>query len=363
MTAIRSFAELDEDAELLWLAGFAVAADGGWIVRAVTRGLITGKLRQHLLPIGLLPLLAPGRCFVGGRPAHTAQRGGLETIGIDDVGAGEEVTSDVVPPEMIGADGRKRGVQRLLRYRWNGLDVLVPCIELVRYLFIHNKTMANALMRPGGLMELCRPEQPGFHPHLHLHFTGRMPLSALKPTFVTEFAWTAVDPEGRRSWDSVAELSTGKPYVLLRPLRIGPSTWMVRAIRSEGMLLVLELLHATGRKHPCDTLRYSHPSVRKTTASFNPNIAVEPGSPPTPRPSREVIDYVVDDGDRSTRTDVHQSALLLLCHKIWNGITVCCRGGIHASFREAVWSPWRCKRHRITVFGVCRASGFNFGSR
>ncbi len=309
MTTIRSFAELDEDVELLWLAGFAVDANGSWLVRTITKGLTTGKLRQHLLPIGLLPLLAPGRCFIDGRPAHAAQRGGLEIIGMADVGAGEVVTSDAVPPEIIGADGRKRGVQRLLRYRCNGLNVLVPCIEMVRYLFIHNKTMANALMRPGGLMELCRPEQPGFHPHLHLHFTGRMPRSVLKPTFVTEFAWTAVHPEGRRSWDSVAELSTGKPYVLLRPPRIGSSIWTVRAIRSERMLLVLELLHATGRKHPCDTLSYSHPSVRKTIASFDPRTAAEPYSPAAPRPPREVIDYVVDDGDGSTRTDVHQSVL------------------------------------------------------
>lgn len=310
MTTIQSFTELDEDIELIWLAGFIEDAELGWLVRAVTRGLTTGKIRPHRLPIGLLPLLAPGRCFTGGRLAHTAWRGGVMSIIIDDVGAGEVVSSDAVPPEMIGAGDHKRGVQKLFRYQWNGMDVLVPSIELVRYFLVHNKTMANALMRSGGLMELCRPEQPGFHPALHLHFTTRMPVRVLKPPFVAEFAWTAVHPEGRRSWDSVAELSAGNPYVLLRPPRIGTSYWTVRAVRLGNTILVLEILNATGRKHPCDRLYYSHPSVRRTVTGIDPRIeGAEPADPASnPRP-REIVDYVVDDGVGATRTNVRQMTL------------------------------------------------------
>ncbi|MFD1626632.1 hypothetical protein [Azospirillum griseum] len=310
MPIIQTFKEQGEDLELIWLAGFIEDAERGWLVNAVTRGMTSGRLRMRPVPIGLLPLLAPGRCFVNGAPAHAARRGSITEIFIGDAHAGIEITSDAVPPEMIGTGDNKRGTQRLFRYRWNGMEILVPTTEMVRYFFAHNKTMANALMRPGGLMELCRPEQPGFHPDLHLHFTAKMPLSALKPPFVAEFAWIAVHPEGRRSWDSVAEYTAGQPYVRFLLPRIKNSRWMVRMVHSGNTALVLEILNATGKEHPCDVLRYSHPSMRSDiVSSGEPASDDEDEAPANPRPVREIRDYVVDEHNGATRTDVHQSAL------------------------------------------------------
>jgi hypothetical protein len=113
-----------------------------------------------MLPIGLLPILPLGRCFSKGNLTVTALHGDIAEFTIDNMGNGEEVTSDQIPPGLFAFTRAKRGIQRLFR---------IPTIEMVRYLFFHNKTMANALMRPGGILELFRPEQPGIYKEFHIH--------------------------------------------------------------------------------------------------------------------------------------------------------------------------------------------------
>ncbi len=39
-------------------------------------------------------------------------------------------------------------MQRLLRYRVDQVEYLVPTMELIRSLFLHNKTLANHIMQP-----------------------------------------------------------------------------------------------------------------------------------------------------------------------------------------------------------------------
>lgn len=264
MTLVVQFLEHPGDLEIYWLAGFRETVDHKWQVCAVTSDIGTGALKKWWLPIGFLPLLASGYAFIGGCRSTIPRFGHTMPLRIDDVGAGEEVTTAAIPPEIYSFGGRRRGIQHLLRYRQGERVILVPTIEMVRYLFLHNKTMANALMCPGGIMEFYCPEEPGFQSDLHLRFTKRMPRSCLSEAFVSEFAWIAVDPEGRRSWDSVCDRTAGQEYVSITPPRLLDSRWMIRAIEWEGTILVLEILSMTGKRFPCDVLRYSHPTIRKT---------------------------------------------------------------------------------------------------
>jgi hypothetical protein len=313
MPLIKAFLDEGEDLELLWLAGLLRDPAGGWLVRTVTRGIESKLIKSWRLPIGLLPLLAPGRCFSGGDPMTTFLRGEIAQIRIGNLADGEEVTSAAVPPEIFPAEGQKQGVQRLLRYRMDGVDILAPALELIRYLFIHNKTMANALMRPGGIMELFRPERIGFHEQLDLRFTAKMPVFSLTRTFVAEFAWIAIHPDGRRSWDSVSSLSAGQRYVTLRPPPLLNSDWSVRLIHWGNTALVLEILSATGKRHPCNALSYSHPSIRGSVPvrqeGMNPDAESLAGQLSK---TREIRDYVVDDKATGSRIDVRQSSLAAL---------------------------------------------------
>lgn len=195
--------------ELYWLAGLCEER-GAWFVRAVLRGVESGRYSMVSLPIGLAPLLSLSRVFAEGEMLSLPARGTLGNATIIDVADYEEVTSADIPSELYSFEGKRGGIQRLLRYRTAQGEILIPTIELIRYLFLHNRTLANAVMRPGALNLLFRPEIPGYQPKLTLHFTSRMPKICLSHQFAQELAWIALDPEARRAWDSVCLSSVGK---------------------------------------------------------------------------------------------------------------------------------------------------------
>lgn len=312
MTLVAPFLRHSEDLEIHWLAGFRKTLDHKWQVLAVTSDIDAGTLRRWWLPMGLLPLLAPGHAFIRGCRSTVPHCGHAMPLRIDDVGAGEEVTTAAIPPEVYSFGGRRRGVQRLLRYRRGNRVILVPAVEMIRYLFLHNKTMANALMRPDGIMELFCPEEPGFHSNLHLRFTKGMPRTCLSEAFVSEFAWIAVAPEGRRSWDSVRDRTAGQRYVSFTPPRLLDSRWMVRAVEWEETILVLEILSMTGKRFPCDALRYSHPTIRETKpfrpAGAKPCHRDEDGPATTAEPVN-AHDPEIDVTATGSRTNGRQTAL------------------------------------------------------
>ena len=230
---------------------------------------------------------------------------GAETIA--DVSQYEEITSADIPAELYSFDGKGSGIQRLFRYRTPQAEILIPAIELVRYLFLHNRTLANALMRPGALNLLFHPEVPGYRPELVLRFTADMPKSCLSHYFAQEFAWIALDPDARRAWDSVRLQSQGQEYVTFMPPPLKNSAWKFRGVRHGNRWLVLELLHLTGKCHPCDRLHYSHPSLKHVVRGVGGSeICTDPGTDDsesgTPQ-EKIVYDYQLDDGQNGSKPD------------------------------------------------------------
>lgn len=262
MVLIRDFLEDEEDREIHWLAGFHRQPDNAWLVKVSTRLLESRRLELWQPPIGMLPLLTPGRRISAGHLLQTSKHGLISTTTIANLADGEEVSSAAIPPDLYSFDGHQPRVQHLFRYHAGGEEILIPSIELIRCLFVHNKTLANALMQPGALMTLFRPEPVGFQEELHLQFTRQMPKDNLSPEFALEFAWLAVHPDGRRAWDSIFERSRDRPYVSFTPPPLVDCFLRFRGVRSQGRWLVLEIDTLTGKSPPCDTLLYSHPSIR-----------------------------------------------------------------------------------------------------
>lgn len=208
-------------------------------------------------------MLTLGSVFQRGQLTSERAFGREMNASVESMSTPEVVTSADIPQSLYSFEGRTAGVQRILRYETNQGILLVPAVELVRYLFGHNRTLANALMRPNALEHLYVPQQPGWRDSLSLRFTREMPARCLSHRFVKEFAWLAVDPVGRRSWDSVLKLSAGQPYVLLSPPDVGASQWCFRGVGDGKCTLVLEILHLSGRQLPARAIEYSHPALSK----------------------------------------------------------------------------------------------------
>jgi len=151
----------DELLDLYWLAGVK-ERDSQWSVRAVFRGISSSNFHVEYLPIGLLPLLSIGRIFERGNLITLNSRGMTGTATIPDLSQFENISSAEIPENLYSFDGNASGVQRLFRYRTAEGDILIPAIELIRHLFLHNRLLANAMMRPGSVNLLFHPEVPGF---------------------------------------------------------------------------------------------------------------------------------------------------------------------------------------------------------
>lgn len=297
---LRQLGELGpEHVELYWLAGLC-EENNAWFVRAVVRGMETDRYSMILLPIGLAPLLSLGYVFADGEMLSLPARGVLGSATVSDVSDYEEITSADISPELYSFGTKGGGIQRLFRYRTVHGEILIPAIELIRYLFLHNRTLANTIMRPGGLNLLFHPQLPGYQKELTLRFSSKMPNSCLSRQFAQEFAWIALDPDARRAWDSVLQQSRGKQYVTFAPPQLQESMWKFRGVQYGHQWQVLELLHLTGKSHPCHELHYGHPSMKEIRRDLGKNDA-KPESDSDKGDgeiSREhvVYDYELDDG-------------------------------------------------------------------
>ncbi len=297
----RAIAQVgDEPQEIYWLAGLEAARTRDWYVRLVLLGQKSGRFHVMSAPIGLFPILTLGAWFDRGEFRTTGARGEIATALIQDVSAGEVVTSADIPEQLYRFPGRP-GAQRLFRYRAGDSDVFIPAAELVRYLFLHNRTLATAIMRPGALNLLFRPEIPGYQERRLVAFTREMPHQCVTRHFVKEFAWLALEPGARRSWDSVAEQTTDHDHVMFSPPPICDSLWRFRGVRCGQRWLVLELLSLGGRRLPCEELSYSHPRFRN---AIRVSVGADAPKPGGERPSpREHVRYVYEiDGGRDGAT-------------------------------------------------------------
>jgi hypothetical protein len=254
----------DEPLELFWIAGLFLDDKNNWNVRCVFRGKLTGELFKSKLPIGMLPILRLGIWFDQGLLKHEDASGVNAEIIISNMADYDIITSAEIPNELYPLPNGKAGTQRLFRYRVGNLQVLIPVVELLRLMFIHNRALAIALMRPGGIEQLYTPQTPGFREAAQIRFAKEMPRSVIGSAFAQEFAWLVLDPQARRAWDSVQQLSEGQAYVLFQPPAIRNAAWSFRGIRCGDQWFVLELKTFTGRRLPFNELEYSHPTFRKT---------------------------------------------------------------------------------------------------
>jgi len=260
----KSITKITEDPiEVFWLAGFVLNERNEWQVRVVYRNKRTGGLIPMCEPIGMLPILSLGTWFNYGVLQTVGLPGELIEVVIPDVAQPEVITSADMPSFLYQLPTSRAGHQRLFRYRTRHGVVYIPAVELIRALFIHNRALALALMRPAGLEQLYVPMAPGPRELATLRFTKEIAKSVLSRELAMEFAWLVLDPAARRSWESVRRLSAGQDCILFEPPTIRGSTWQFRGIRHGNHMLALELSHVSGRAVPVKILEYMHPDLKK----------------------------------------------------------------------------------------------------
>lgn len=308
---INSLVNNRGDLELRWLNGISAGKNDSRLVDALFRDK-EGTSHFAPLPMGMLPFLTPGLVVSNGEIQTTRISGKQGWAVIEDLSKPEIANfADVVPRALYDLGGHRGGQHRILRYRSRGWTVLIPALELIRFLFLHSRTLADALLKPMGLTELAVTPAPGLYADVQIDFTSQMPRKLLTPEFVREFAWLTVQPEGRKAWDSVRRLSQDQRCLMLDPPLLGDCRLDFRGVTRNQHWLALEITAISGRRLPAEIIRWTHPSECESTER-GPGDVDHTGSDNAqslPGPRHERVRLV--DEAALAQSDVNQEVVLL----------------------------------------------------
>lgn len=300
---ITAFAVADEPVILMWLHKLHLDRNDDWALTAVLRGQRSGRKIRAEIPFGMAPVLSPGRVYNDGVRSETMQIGELRAAVITSLQDAEAVPLSAAPPALF-SDGRRRDSdQKLLLCRTPGLDIYIPPLELVRRLFLHDRVLANVILRRGGLADLWAPVPPGFPDELLVEFTRAMPLRILSERFVREFAWLAVHPTGAASWNSVARLSNPQDGVMLRPPKVGGFTMTFRGLFGGGAALVYEILSLPCKTQRFKRLDYTHPALKENAPHGGPAAVGKPEGKPRRLPEKVEKEFDIEGEASRVRGD------------------------------------------------------------
>lgn len=308
---VRAFANDPGDLTLRWLNGIATGSDKRMLVTALFLR-DNGETVFRRLPFGMLPFLMPGFVVSRGEILITRRGGKQGRAMIPDLSAPEIVTVlDSVTRSHYDLGGHTGGSHRILRYQSGDWAILIPEMELIRFLFLHGKVLANAILQPMGLLQLAITPVPGFYGEILIEFQAGMPRALTRSDFVKEFSWLAVHPDGRKAWDSVLRLSQGQQSLMVAPPPLKKCRISFRGVARNNVWLVLEILALSGRTLPASTLNWTHPSERERgeDAKEEDGKGSEGDNAGEDRPS-QVREELIDDQAESQQ-DVNQAVILL----------------------------------------------------
>ena len=287
--------------------------DSEWDIETTFLDTSTNQLHSKSLPVGVWPLLRIGRYYIDGEVTSYTGRGEIGTVRISDTSEGE--ICEAWPSLRALYYFYKSpwlGAQFLWSFAADGKRYYVPCLELLRCFFIHNKMMAHALLKPYGLDKLYKQQALGNHDELLIDFADEVPVTLVNHKMVSHFAWAAVQPDARAAWGSVYDqiykhYPSGEPlkrlFLRFRPPPLINSTWTYRGLEKENEVLILELYQCTGLISPCRSLVYRHSKLKKAVKVDTPRKPSGTGR----GPSLDIGE--LDQSDDNVGTDGHQSVI------------------------------------------------------
>lgn len=261
---IKSLAHYKNDIELVWLSGHYTDHSQRRHLSVRFRDLSNSNYFQETLPFAYLPFLMPGLVVSRGEVQIARVTGKSGQINLSDLSDAEEVDAgDAVPLSLYSFGHHLGGGQRILRYRSGDKVILIPSIEMIRFLFLHSRVLADALMVPSGLQTLAVTPDPGLAWEIEIRFEKDVPRRLLTVDFIREFAWLSVHPDGRKAWDSIGRRSLGQRFLTLDLPPIQNCSLEFRGVEKNGCWLVMEIIALSGREQPARSIVWRHPSVRE----------------------------------------------------------------------------------------------------
>lgn len=269
----------DRVVKLHWFGHVRLTSPKKWRITVAFEDRNKVELVQY--PIGLLPMLRLGQYYQKGQPLTSQKEGTVDVTRVQDLTAGYTAKSiDVARRFQYFLYKNYELIQQKVWCFQSGRNYYyIPHTELIRALFINNKVLANALLRPKGLVYLLNHHQSNGC-HASFGFSQEIPATIISDDFVRHFVWLYSLPEIRNSFESVQTnvyanatnsngLAHGMPLELVPP-KLKNSFWTFRGKRQGKHVFIYELLDFSVKGLPFDEIEYSHVSIKKRVYSKCP---------------------------------------------------------------------------------------------
>ncbi|MBU2619398.1 MAG: hypothetical protein KKE83_06895 [Proteobacteria bacterium] len=261
----------NEDVYLHWLRSpYHAGQHKQWQMQAVFRRE-NGTLHDLAMPWGALPAFRLGCAYRDGKPT-----------GANHLGTRMQIRFCSSPKVSI-CDAISVPRQYELRTRFNlrekcvviwnrGERIVVPCLEVIRAYFAPNRMMAAELLGPDLFTDICTSSLTDGQ--AHLKFSERVAIASLSTEVIKRMAVVLFDGEFRAAWKKVwVSASNGggenmRDGGYAHPLHAEPpaipgSSWVVRGMKIEKTILVLEIKQfSSAVRLPFSTLTCEHPGFR-----------------------------------------------------------------------------------------------------
>ena len=309
---IKSLAGHEGDLELRWLNGIFSDFKRGLRIKALFHKSSDGTTFPTDLPFAMLPFLMPGLVVSNGEVLTARKTGRHHQVVLADLSDADDLpVREAIPRSLYNLGGHTGGDQRILRYQTGDRTVFIPANELIRFLFLHSKVLAEALLRPSGLLDLAVTPSPGLCAQARIDFTERISRRLLMPDFVREFAWISIHPDGRQAWDSVRRRSKDQRFLAFDPPPLHNCQLEFRGVEWNRRWLVLEILNLSGRVLPASTILWSHPAEcdRINEIIDGGGDGSDDNPPGEARPNQRSENVV--DTDEESRPNINKDLYLL----------------------------------------------------
>lgn len=299
--------------KLHWFGNVRLTSSKNWRITVAFEDSQQIELIQY--PIGLLPILRIGQYYQYGQPLMSQKEGVIDVALVHDLTAGHtEQSLNVCRQFGYFLYGKAELInQNLWCFRSNGLDYYILHTELIRALFTKNKVLANALLRPKGLVYLLNRHHISGR-YARFDFSRDIPATIISDDFVQHFAWLYAILDIRNSFESIQtnvysnatnanhKATYGHRLELAVP-KLFDSYWTFRGKRQGHHVFIYEVLSFTVDDLSFDQIDYSHASIKKRVYSNHSK------KKQITRTSKKQTFEVDSKGENQAKEDTNQSVV------------------------------------------------------
>ncbi|HAS88081.1 MAG TPA: hypothetical protein DCS48_02070 [Desulfovibrio sp.] len=264
------------EVRVYWYGDTFVLNSGGFINIGFL-DVLEDKIFFEKVPFTEIIIHRLGQTYLNGKVSTPSNKVPFEhkNVTVPDLSFAEiSNTLDAVGTELHLFHESEFMRQKVFIYRVDGVEYIIPAVELIRALFLHHKVLGEALMQPSGIDRLYQRPLSSDKPLFELNFTKIIPTSLVNDDFAEFFAWIVATPHILNSWNSiyadVMKQRIGRSQgwgvqVCFSPPQIIDCKLNLRGISCGNKFIVSEIESIGGLEYFFEELLYRHPSIKEVT--------------------------------------------------------------------------------------------------